>query len=295
MSDTSFPGLGTDKKRIALIGSAPSSINLAPYDDPNWFIIGCSPGAYGPCRRADAWCELHRFEPQIPGQMGSGKPWFSPEYCEFMIRLSGTVWMSPPLPTEFRNAKPYPIEYMIERYGPYFFSSSLSYMFALALETPGVEEIGLWGVDMSAHEEYGQQRPGCQYFITLAQQRGIHVTIPPESDLLQPTMYGVTENHPMMIKLSARKRELESQKSQCDQQANIARERSLFLAGAIDDLDYIIKTWVTSQSWIIPSMRPTGNEDRQQNAEPMHTVTSIFDAAGEDVEIPALGKAKKVR
>ena len=86
-------------------------------------------------------------------------------------------------PPEIPNALAYPVNDMVEKYGPFFFTSSLSWMFAQALEREGVEEIGLWGVDMSAHEEYGLQRPGCQYFITLAMQRGIKVTIPPESDL----------------------------------------------------------------------------------------------------------------
>ena len=50
--------------KIALIGSAPSSIQQAPYHDPSWLVWGCSPGAYGvvPKGRSNVWWELHLYE-----------------------------------------------------------------------------------------------------------------------------------------------------------------------------------------------------------------------------------------
>lgn len=256
--------------KIALIGSAPSSVRLAPYADPSWTIWGCSPGAYGMAPRSDAWFELHRWEPQVPGKPGTGQPWFSPEYVEFLVRHP-CVYVADPAPPEVPNAHVYPVEAMINRYGPFFMTSSLSWMFALALEQPGIEEIGLWGVDMSASEEYGYQRAGCQYFITLAMQRGIKVTIPPESDLLQPAyFYGITENSPMMVKLTARRAELQSRKQAADQRATQARDESIFLSGALDDLEYMIKTWVAFQSFVEPRFGKSGNEGRaQRRIEPI--------------------------
>lgn len=253
--------------KIALVGSAPSSIRLAPYGKPDWQIWGCSPGAYGIAGpQAHSWFEMHRWEPQVPGHVGTGQPWFSPEYIEWMTRFKGPVWVADPPPPEIPNAKVYPFEEMVNKYGPYFMTSSLSWMFAMALETPGVEEIGLWGVDMSATEEYAQQRAGCQYFITLAIQRGIKVTVPPESDLLQPAyFYGITETQPMMIKLTARRNELLSRKAAADQRAAQARDESIFLSGALDDLDYMIKTWVSFQSFVEPRMGATGNEVRAKS------------------------------
>jgi hypothetical protein len=260
-------GLNTTKKKIALVGSAPSSVQLAPYEDPEWFIFGCSPGAYPyAIKHAGAWMENHRFEPQIPGMIGSGKPWFTPEYVEALVRFKGPVFMNDPLPPEIPHAIPLQAVELAEKYGPFFWTSSLSWMFAMALETPGVTEIGLWGVDMSAHEEYGLQRPGCQYFITLAMQRGIKVTIPPESDLLQPPFwYGVTENTPMAIKLRARRTELTTRHQGVKQQLVALNNEDNFLAGAIDDLDYMEKTWLTHQTWIEPTLGKTGNEVRADN------------------------------
>lgn len=263
--------LNTTKKRIALVGSAPSSINLVPYNHPEWFVFACSPGAYGIAGpHADAWAELHRWEPQVAGHAGTGQPWFSPEYVEFLTRFKGTVYMADPLPPEIPNATLFPMQEMVEKYGPFFFTSSLSFMWALALETPGVEEIGLFGVDMAATEEYGYQRAGCQYFITLAVQRGIKVTIPPESDILQPSFwYGITENSPMAIKLTQRRRELEGRLSHAQHREAQAREEAMFLRGALDDLNYMWNTWVTYQSWIEPKMMPTGNEVRSAAVAPV--------------------------
>jgi hypothetical protein len=260
-------------KKIALIGSAPSSIRLAPYKEPSWAIWGCSPGAYGVVgmeriwQPGDAWWELHRWEPQVAGKPGTGKTWFSPEYVEMMARYPGTVWMSD-LPPEIPNAMVFPLALMMEKYGPFFFTSSLSYMFAMALEEPDIEEIGLWGVDMSATEEYGYQRAGCQYFITEAIKRGIRVTIPPESDLLQPPfMYGVAENNPMVIKLTARREELTNRLRNAEATHANSQQEIMFLKGALDDLDYMFKTWTTWQGFILPTMGKTGNEVRAATAE----------------------------
>jgi len=252
--------------KIALVGSAPSSVQLAPYKDPDWQIWACSPGAYpfaGP--HADQYFEIHRWEPQVPGMVGTGKAWFTPEYVEFLTRFKGPVHMMDPLPPEIPSAQRIEVEKLTEQYGPFFWTSSLSYMFAMALNEPDVTEIGLWGVDMSAIEEYTLQRSGCQHFVTLAMARGIKVTIPPESDLLQPPyFYGVTENSPMMIKLTARMTELKGRHAQCVQQEVSAAQQKHFLAGAIDDLDYMIKTWVAYQVWVEPTLGKTGNEVRAE-------------------------------
>ena len=257
-------GFKTDRKRVALVGSAPSSIRLAPYQDDSWFIVGCSPGAYGVAGpHADAWMELHRWEPQVAGQAGTGQSWFSPEYCEYLTRFGGEVFMLDPLPPEVPHARVVDHMALMDEFGPYFFTSSLSWMMALAIVTPGVEEIGMFGVDMAANEEYQWQRPGCQYFIQEAIKRGIKVTIPPESDLLQPALwYGLCENDPMYIKLLARKQEIAGRKAQAEQLVASKNSEIHFLNGALDDLSYIMSTWITTTAFLKPTMMPTGNEVR---------------------------------
>lgn len=223
--------------RIALIGSAPSSVTLAPYDDPSWTIWSCSPGAYPYVKRADAHFELHKWEKA---------DWFSPQYIDWMRAVPKSVYMIRPVP-ELANSVSYPKEDMVNRFGPYFFNSSLSWMFALAI-TQGATEIGLWGVDMSAQEEWIYQRSGCQYFIHFCKSIGIKVTLPHESDLLRPPpLYGFAEEDPYWVKMHARKAELMNRIQDALVREGKAREERLFLQGALDNVEYHLKTWVPDQ------------------------------------------------
>lgn len=260
--------------RIALIGSAPSSVAKGPYKDAsfaafsgakpqleqhqfphtgeNWQIWGCSPGAYGQVERADRWFELHRWEP--------GMAWFSPEYVQWLKAFKGPVYTTEVIP-EVPNSVRIPREMLAAEFGIYFWTSSLSFMFALAildiqidrLNNPRAadaepDEIGLWGVDMAATEEYGYQRAGCQFFMVEAQRRGIRVVIPPESDLARPMpMYGVSEWSHAHIKIMQRRRELASRLQDAEQRHAQAAQEAMFLKGAIDDMEYMAKTWVLTE------------------------------------------------
>ena len=220
--------------KIALVGSAPSSVRMAPYNNPEWRIWGCSPGVYGVAPNVDVWFELHRYEP--------GQPWFSPEYCQWLAKFPGPVYMAEKVPS-IPNSQVLPVDHLVEKYGPYFFTSSLSWMFAMAMEA-GATTIGLWGVDMSASEEYGYQRAGCQYFALLAKSKGIEVGVSPESDLLRPPpMYGISELDHTRIKILARRRELQMRLQNAQAQVANSNNEAHFLQGALDDLLWNENTW----------------------------------------------------
>lgn len=226
------------------MGSAPSSVALAPFDDPSWKIWTCSPAARPFAKRVDAWYELHLFEPN--------QPWFSPEYVDFMAKLPVPVYMLEPV-AAIPGSVAYPKDAVMNYFGPeaiFFYTSSLSWMFALAIieieqsGQPG--EICLYGVDMSANEEiYGQQRAGCQYFAGQALRRGIKVSVPGESDLLRPTpLYGFCEQDTMHQKLLARKAELEARLNAVNiNLTNLTGERT-YLMGALEDVNYVKMTFV---------------------------------------------------
>lgn len=235
-------------KKIALVGSAPSSARLAPFRDPEWTVWACSPGTYPlvEMEGAEAFFEMHRWQPPVIGRADHQVPWFTPEYCAWLAKFPGTVYTTEVIP-EIKNSVRLPREDLMDKYGAYFWSSSLSWMFAMALEQPGIEEIGLWGIDMSATEEYRYQRPGCHHFITIAMERGIKITVPPESDLLQPMpLYGVSEWDPFAIKMLARTNELQGRLAGAQQRETQAHNEVMFLSGAIDDQKYHQDTW-TSQ------------------------------------------------
>lgn len=258
--------------KIALIGSAPSSIHLAPYKDASyqqfmggktqiqpptphidedWRIWACSPGAYGQVQRCDAWFELHRWEP--------GQPWFSPEYVQFMRQFKGPVYTGGVV-DELPQHVVFPIKEVEAEFSSYFLTSSLSMMFALAiLQCKQVDDqrtaleldkeqhtIGMWGVDMAATEEYGYQRAGCQFFILEALRRGVTVFIPPESDILRPMpVYGMCEWDHQWIKSTARLRELQQRQQQHDMQVQQGQQGLMFMKGAIENQRYTMDTWTS--------------------------------------------------
>lgn len=247
--------------KIALIGSAPSSIRLAPYGSKDWQIWGCSPGVYGIAPRMDVWFELHRYEP--------GQPWLSPEYCQWMAKFPGPVFMNEPRP-EIPNCVVLPWKPLVDKYGPYFFTSSLAWMFAMAIEAiledretreGNVQDsIGLWGVDMAATDEYGYQRAGCQFFAMLARSNGIEVGVPLESDLLRPSyLYGISELNHMRAKMRARRSELEARLANATNQVNASTQEAQFLRGALDDMSWSEGTWAgqsQDQQFLEPPVVP---------------------------------------
>jgi hypothetical protein len=133
--------------KIALLGSAPSSIGRAPFKNENYLewlggkpeelnrthgdvpgdfqIWGCSPGCWGIAPRSDRWFEVHRWEPS--------QAWFSGEYVQFLRDYKGPVYTGGRVP-EIPNHVVYPIDRMEEKFSSYFMASSLSLMLALAID-----------------------------------------------------------------------------------------------------------------------------------------------------------------
>jgi hypothetical protein len=247
---------------IAIIGSAPSSVRLAPFHDKTWAIWGCSPGAYGiiPYGRSDVWFEVHRYEPPIAGDPNNAqnKGWFSPEYVQFLKEHAGPVYLAGPDPEvdnpipDFKNGWRFPFEDYVAKYGGYFFTSSMAWMLAHAIELLAPRaaagekvRIGLWGVDMAALSEYNLQRPGCQHFLGLAKSLGIQIVLPPESDLLQPpTLYGVSEYHPRHTKWLARMNELKGRQQALTVNIQNMSVELQHINGCIDNMNYVFNTWV---------------------------------------------------
>ena len=239
-------------KRIALIGSAPSSVKRAPYDDSTWLVYACSPGAIAHVRRVDTFFELHAWRPE--------NPCCETNYVKRLQALDCPIFMVDPVP-ELPNSKPFPKEEVMgfswgtvrnargeERrlqFDPNSFTSSLSWMIAYAI-TQQPDEIGLWGVDMAADEEiYSQQKAGCLSLLHIAKQIGIKVTVPPESDLMRPhPPYGYQEHDHMWIKLNEREKEITQRINECVSVIRGKEQEYQFLLGARDNNAYQMRTWV---------------------------------------------------
>lgn len=230
------------RPRIALLGSAPSSLNLAPYADPSWQIRGCSGGAaqFMSSRRVNAWYELHEFD--------STKPMLSPEYIAFLKRGDFPVYMIEPHP-EIPTSVRFPKDELLATFGPFFFTSTVSWMLAHALHFDDPQEIGMWGIDLAADSEYAYQRPGAHHFISIAMHRGIQVTVPPQSDLMKPPpMYGCAPVDPMTAKAITKTQELNSILAQARNELQAAMCKVSHVEGAIAMNEYYKAIWLTQDT-----------------------------------------------
>ena len=240
--------------RIALVGSAPSSNMLAPYADPSWKIWACSPDNAGKLPRVDTWFEIH-------GDLGwpETQEWAGP-YIAWLNRTTFELYCQDRAIVP--RAKVFPKDELIAKYGPFFFTSTFSWMIALALEQ-GATEIGVWGVDMATDQEYRSQRQGFHHFLHIAMERGVKIVAPDESDILQPApLYGYAEATAFGRKLAVRRKELERKIDEMRRQRDELNHHITHLSGALDDIDYIQTIW-------------TGHQDHREDARHVERILPV--------------------
>jgi hypothetical protein len=165
--------------RICILGSAPSSRDLAPLEDKSveiWTIAQMT------VDRADRVFELHNLD-HLKGYYGDS----------FEEILSTKYKHNPPFitiePIKVQNRVEYPLEEVNKLLndcgaGKDYLMSTIGYMIAYAiLQSP--KEIMLYGVDMAASDEYAYQRANCEFLLGVAAGRGIKITVPEQSKLLK--------------------------------------------------------------------------------------------------------------
>jgi len=224
----SLESIRTDpRKKIAIVGKAPSSLSLAPYPDDSWQIWTLSDLVL--CKqspRFDVHFELHDVSllagPRKPyldwlAVAAQDKPVIVREKCK-----------------EIPRGIPYPREAIIAKYGSYF-TNTVSWMIALAIDMRP-KQIGVWGVDMATTDEYAAQRPSCEYFLGVAAGRGIKVFTPPQCDLLKCAgLYGFdTRQSDMFAKWKVRVAELTGRVTQTATDRDTTERNIAYLQGSIE-------------------------------------------------------------
>jgi hypothetical protein len=221
--------------KIAMVGTAPSSRMLAPFNDPSWTIWGCSPGNMNVLPRVNTWFELHS-NLLWPEHENYGKP-----YIEWLKVQKFPVYMQDQ--SLVPNAVVFPMYDIVKEFGMSFFTSSFAWMMALAMRM-GAAEIALYGIDMASRDEYILQRPGFYFFRHMAQVRGIKVTAPHESDIMQdPPLYAYVDSTAFGRKIRARAQEVNGRIAQMQPQHNQLGNNITYLQGAKEDIDYFESIW----------------------------------------------------
>lgn len=206
--------------KIGILGTAHSYLK-APFSDSSWDLWACNSGA--PVRW-DVWFQLH--DDKVLDQLPGHREWLAEQTKPVYMQMASEA---------IPNAIPYPLTAMTAKYGTWFLTSTIAFMLALALESSGLEEIGMWGVDMAASDEYRAQKPGVRFFLQLARLRGIKVTVPDESEVMVPgRLYGYEPSSWLEDKARARYAELAHRNGLNDQKRNNLLLTKAALQGARD-------------------------------------------------------------
>lgn len=190
-------------RKIAIVGTTSSLVD-APYNDPSWEIWGLN-GAYDAMPRWDRWFDMHSIDVL--------KKYHQTVYFDFLRKGGDKVMMAHKSP-ELPEAKEFPATELVAKYGRYF-TNTVSWLIAYAIEelmkdASGERPVlGIWGINMAMDGEYAIQRPSCEYFLGVAEGKGIDVIIPESSEILKCSfLYGVEPIPAYIRKMPDKKREL---------------------------------------------------------------------------------------
>jgi hypothetical protein len=192
-------------RKICILGSAESTRDEAPFADPSWEIWGLA-WRFFDHRRMDACFEIHdehQWSRYTKTELYSS--WLSDPKDSEGNKVP--VYLLPQVQTRYRKCKPYPEQEAEALMGRRYFTSSFSYMLALAI-AQAPEEIAIYGVDLVVGEEYEYQRPAAEFLLGIAHAKGIRITIPATSSLLKSSfVYGVDElpaENPVILRYKAK-------------------------------------------------------------------------------------------
>jgi len=228
------------KKKLAIVGTAPSSIHLAPYNDPD-YEIWCLNGVYGyidfpSINNITRWFDIH-FLAEIKDSPNN--------YFDFHKACPVPVYMQDVF-EEVPTSVKFPLEEVLARFPRRYFTNTVSWMLALAIYE-GYGDISVFGVDMAMGTEYASQRPSCEYFLGYAEGMGINIYLPQESDLLKtPFLYGFEDEKADFLrsKLLAKKAEYEAKKAEYQRQIEQATAALNTYDGALQDVEYTLGVWL---------------------------------------------------
>jgi len=163
------------RRKVAIVGFATNTLHLVPWFDPEWELWSLNQGHMHFQRRSDRHFEMHM--PEYTEDVRD------PAYMTFLRGCPVPIYMidqRPDIPTSVR----FPIEAALQLAGRDYFTSSIAYMMAIAL-MDGFEEIALYGINLAIGDEYFHQKACAEWWIGLAEGKGVKVYVPRASSLLK--------------------------------------------------------------------------------------------------------------
>ena len=231
----------TSTRKVAVLGTATTTLEFAPVNDPSWEIWACSPWMQGklPPRSDgvpgfDAFFEIHWSNQFYPSERDQFLPWLrscgKPVYVFDDLDIPSQVF--------------YPKKQLEAQHGTAFFTSTIAWMLALAIDQRPAK-IGIWGVDMADDTEYAYQKQGCLHFIALARLLGIDVELPSGSELLKvPAPYPDRYATAAARTLRDKRDQLEAQIKDIQTNLGLYKDAESYVRGQLELLKTLERTLV---------------------------------------------------
>lgn len=165
------------RPNVAIVGFTAHRDEALKLDPKEWEIWGLNElHRYMPPNRFHRWFEIHPREALQNDPGGS-------EHLADLAKFQIPVYMHQHWP-DIPASLPFPVDEIVEGLGRDYFTCCPAWMigFAIAL---GFERIHVYGVDMASDTEYATQRNCCEYWLGVAEGRGVEIMVPDTSDLLK--------------------------------------------------------------------------------------------------------------
>lgn len=239
------------RKKVAIIGFTQHN-NVAPWNDPDWELWGLNdlhsafeqfrPGIFTNEPDRVRWFQIHHDRNgEYPGAR-------DPEHTKWLQNTLVPVYTFVPN-DEIKSCVRYPINEILRAFPRAYFNNSISWMIALAIYE-GFETIGLYGVDMAidgvhGQSEYAHQRPSVEYFVGIAEGRGIEFLIPEESEICKTgALYGWDNYSPLRVKLLGRIDQLTQQEAELVNQYEAVKRALHEVRGALNDCKWCVTNYL---------------------------------------------------
>jgi len=188
------------KKTIAIVGFAPTTRDIAPYDDPDVEIWGLNEAyKYDFMKRWDRWFQIHQpWSYRRPENRNDPDHWeWLQKDHDFPIYMQD---VDPDVPASIKL----PLQEIIDTFLPNvirgegevieYFTSSYAYLagFAALLHKDDLENLRLetYGFEMSTMTEYHYQKGSTEFWMGLLAGKGADIWAPEDCKLLHGLKYG---------------------------------------------------------------------------------------------------------
>jgi len=192
--------LRAGKKTVAIVGLAPTSCSLAPFDEEGVEIWGLNEAHAFPqwMKRADRWFQIHANESWrryiAKRDVRGHYDWLKKNPLDIPIYMQYYV-------EEIPKSVGYPLHEVCDlvfkdfRRGDEkvkYFTSTFAYMMGIAM-LEDFQRVEIYGFEMADDIEYVQQKACAEFWIGYAMGRGVEIYAPSNCQILLSQLYGGNE------------------------------------------------------------------------------------------------------